>query len=230
MTTFIPVTLRLCCWLCLAVPCLALGQSTFTNAFFNNLNLAIPDGNLGGIANTQTITGLTGNITSIQVGLNLVGTGDGAFNGDFYALLVNNSGAYSVLLNRVGVTSANPFGYADNGMNVTFADTGSDIHLYQNGAYATNGAGQVTGTWSPDGRNVNPLAVLDTTPRTAPLSDFIGTSPDGMWTLFLVDASNGGTADLAGWSLDISTAVPEPGTMGLVLLGAGLAAGLRRRC
>jgi len=48
--------------------------------------------------------------------------------------------------------------------------------------------------------------------------------------LFLVDASNGGTADLAGWSLDISTAVPEPGTMGLVLLGAGLVAGLRRRC
>jgi hypothetical protein len=230
MTALIPVIIRRCaCWLCLAVPCLAAGQSTFTNAVFNNLNLAIPDGNLSGMANTQTISGLSGTITSIQVGLNLVGTGDGAFNGDYYALLVNSSGAFSILLNRVGVTAGNPFGSADNGMDVMFADTGSDIHLYQNGAYTMNGNGQLTGTWAPDGRDISPLSVLDTTPRTALLSNFIGTDPNGMWTLFLVDASNGGTAELSDWSLEISTAVPEPGMMGLVLVGVGLLAGLRKR-
>jgi hypothetical protein len=229
MIALLPILFRrLACWLCLAIPGAALGQSTVTNAVFNNLNLAIPDGNLGGIANTQTIAGLTGDITSIQVGLNIVGTGDGAFNGDYYALLVNGSGAFAVLLNRSGVTAGNPFGYADNGFNVTFDDTGADIHLYQNDAYTTNGIGQLTGTWAPDGRDTSPLTVLDTTARTAPLSNFIGTSPNGMWTLFLVDASNGGTGELAGWSLDIQT-VPEPGMTKLLLLGLLLAAGLSKR-
>jgi subtilisin-like proprotein convertase family protein len=230
MTSFLPVLIRrAACWLCLVAPCVAMGQSTFTNAVFDNLDLSIPDGNLGGVANTQTISGLSGNITGIQVSLDIVGTGDGAFNGDYYVLLVNSSDTYAVLLNRVGRTAGNPFGYADNGLDVTFDDSGSDIHLYQNGAYATNGLGQVTGTWAPDGRYVPPNSSLDTTPRTALLSNFLGTSPNGMWTLLLVDASNGGTGELAGWSLDISTAVPEPGVAGLLSLGLILVAGISRR-
>jgi hypothetical protein len=206
-----------------------LGQSTVTNVSFDNLNLPIPDGNLSGIANTQTITGLSGTISSIQVGLNITGTGDGAFNGDFYALLVNSSDAFAVLLNRSGVTASNPWGYSDNGLNVIFSDAAPDIHLYQNGAFATNGLGQLTGTWAPDGRDASPLTVLDTTARTAMLSNFIGSSPNGTWTLFLVDASNGGTGELSSWSLDIQTVVPEPGVTRLLLLGLVLAAAMCKR-
>jgi hypothetical protein len=143
-------------------------------------------------------------------------------------MLENSSGAFSILLNRAGVTADNPWGYADNGMNVIFSDGSPDFHLYQTAGYATNGAGQVTGTWGPDGRNVLPLAALDTSPRTAPLADFLGTPADGTWTLFLVDASSGGTGELAGWSLTIAT-VPEPTSAELGLVAVIFAAAWKLR-
>ena len=64
--------------------------------------------------------------------LDIAGTGDGAFNGDYYAELVNGAGGFAVLLNRAGVSSANSFGYGDNGFNVTLNDTAAqDIHFCQ---------------------------------------------------------------------------------------------------
>lgn len=223
----------LCCaaWLCLALPFAGLAQDS-ADLSFQNLDLAIPDGNLSGMANSQTISGLSGDIVSLTVSLDIVGTGDGAFNGDYYATLVNSDGGFAVLLNRPGVTAENPFGYADDGMDVTFDDSGDDIHLYQDDAYTLNPDGQLVGAWAPDGRDVSPLDVLDTDPQTAMLSDFNGTSADGAWTLFIADCSSGATGELAGWSLDIQTEpVPEPAASQLVLLGAALAivARLRRR-
>ncbi len=215
--------LRCAAWLCLALPFAGLAQ--YSGSFsYQNLNLAIPDGNLSGLANSQTVSGLSGEIVSITVGLDIVGTGDGAFNGDYYATLVNSDGGFAVLLNRPGVTAENPFGYADNGMDITFDDSGDDVHDYQDFTYTLDSAGQLLGTWAPDGRNVSPLDVLDTTPQTAMLSDFYGTSADGTWTLFVADCSNGATGELAGWSLDIQTiAVPEPTAIPLALIGGVLA-------
>ena len=71
----------------------------------------------------------------------------GGYNGDLYANVQHGSGM-SVLLNRVGVTDGEPFGYDDSGMNVTFADSAAaDIHYYQ--AAASPG---ITGgaSWQPD--------------------------------------------------------------------------------
>ncbi len=140
-----------------------------------------------------------------------------------YAYLSYN-GSQIVLLNRVGVgTGADPtysFGYSGAGFNNLVLQDGAspDIHTY--------GGGIGTGTYSPDGRDVSPLAApatLFNTPRTTLDGTFGGMNPNGQWTLFVADVSaGGGQTAVTSWSLDI-TAVPEPAatagvTAGLLLL------------
>jgi hypothetical protein len=227
--------LMVCCVL-FAASSSAFGQLT-TNVFnFNNLDIAIPDNDPNGVQISQNVTGLSGIITNIQLSLDIAGTGaGGAFNGDYYAELVNNQGGFAVLLNRAGMSSANPFGYADNGFDVTFSDAAADdIHFYQNAGFTTNSGGQLTGTWQPDGENISPLSdpsAFDNalSQQTAMLSSFDGGNPNDTWTLFLADVSEGGTGQIASWSLAITT-VPEPPEANL--LAAGLVTSLwflRRR-
>lgn len=185
---------------------------------YSGVNADIPDGDLSGWADTRTVTTPHTSILSVSVTLTLEGTGGGAFNGDYYAYL-SHEGTLAVLLNRVGTTDSNTFGYADNGLaNLTFRDDAAngDIHLYQD-VVVPSGSGSLTGTWAPDGRNVSPLSVTDTTPRTATLGGLAGLNPNGEWTLFIADASGGGTARLTDWSMNIAVAaVPEPETYAAV--------------
>jgi subtilisin-like proprotein convertase family protein len=85
-------------------------------------------------------------------------------------------------------------------------------------------AGELTGTWQPDGRAIDPLssgATFDSSARSAMLSLFNGGDPNGTWTLFVADTSSGGEGTLVSWSMDITTsAVPEPTVAGLLVLGA----------
>jgi len=223
---------RLFFWLCIGAAPTAFAQMT-TNFNFNSVNLAIPDNNWNGVQNSQTITGVPGSIADIQVSVMIAGTGLGAFNGDFYAELVNGAGGFAVLLNRVGVSSSNSFGYGYNGFNVTFSDTAAhDIHSYQNFSYDINPNGQLTGTWQPDGENISPLSnpsSFDNAMQNqgAMLSSFYGDSPNDKWTLFLADLSQGGTGQLVSWSLDITT-VPEPNATSLVVIGLIVCGWFRR--
>jgi subtilisin-like proprotein convertase family protein len=205
---------------------LAFGQ-TSTNTF--SVNQAIPQGSKSGLANTQHLdysgTGLF-QITDLQVTLNI----SGGFNGDYYAYLVHDNG-FAVLLNRPGRTSANSAGYADSGMNITLSSSAAtDIHNYQ--TFSNPNGGLLTGLFAEDGRNVDSATVLDTDSRTALLGSFNGTDPSGQWTLFLADLDYGEQGQLVSWGL-VVTAVPEPGSMELMLLGLagmlGLGAWVRRR-
>jgi hypothetical protein len=221
-------------WLCIAAGPVASGQVT-TNIAFNNINLAIPANNQFGVQNSQNITGVPGSIMNIQLNLDIAGTGYGAFNGNYYAELLNGAGGFAVLLNRVGVSSANPFGYSDNGFNVTFSDTApQDVHFYQNLSHDLNVSGQLTGIWQPDGENISPLSnppAFDSAQQnqTAMLGSFAGDSPNDTWTLFLADLSQGDTAEVVSWSLDITTA-PEPGTTSLLAVGLIIFYRSFRRC
>ncbi|HUA38643.1 MAG TPA: hypothetical protein VMA35_09655 [Candidatus Sulfopaludibacter sp.] len=214
---------RLLFWLCIAAGPAASGQMT-TNIAFNNINLAIPANNQFGVQNSQNITGVPGSIMNIQLSLDIAGTGYGAFNGNYFAELLNGAGGFAVLLNRVGVSSANSFGYSDNGFNVTFSDTAvQDIHFYQNFSYGLNSSGQLTGAWQPDGENISPMSnpsAFDNAQQnqTAMLSSFDGDNPNDTWTLFVADLSQGDSAEVIGWSLDITT-VPEPKTTSLLAVG-----------
>src|SRR5688572_10580263 len=75
-------------------------------------NQSIPDG-AQGITLNQPVSGGPTEIADLNVYLDI--TGD--FNGDLFVTLTHDSG-YSVLLNRVGKTASNSFGYPDPGMDV----------------------------------------------------------------------------------------------------------------
>jgi subtilisin-like proprotein convertase family protein len=186
--------------------------------FTDNANMVIPDG--GGALNTLSrsvnVTGMGTRLADISVILNV----SGGYNGDLHAYLRAPDGSMSVLLNRVGRTSGNSFGYENTGFNVTLSDHAAyDIHGYQTHSPSYNGSGQLTGMWQPDARNHDPAITLDTSTRNAYLSSFNDSNPNGNWTLVFSDWAAGEASTLVSWSLDI-TAVPEPVTVALGIFGA----------
>lgn len=209
------------------VSCLFAVGFSFTSSaatFSYSVGATIPDGNLNGYANSQVVSGLSGAITDLNVTLDI----SGGFNGDFYAFLTHD-GTTTILLNRVGRNSTHSVGYPDAGFGpdasqnaFTFDDQAStDVHLYRNAAFTLNDSGQLTGSWQPDGRYLDPLSpasAFDSATRPAMLSLFNGADPNGPWTLFVVDVSSGGEGTLVGWGLQITT-VPEPAAAAVLGLG-----------
>ena len=202
-------------------------QGTATETFSYTPNLPIPDNSTVGVSSTQTVSSALVTITGLVVTLDVTG----GFNGDYYAYLVHNTGpggtGFAVLLNRVGRTGINAFGYSDNGFSsVRFNDnplatTSGDIHNYQT-ASNPNGSALSGGLWQSDGRNVNPNSAVDTSPRGAFLTSFNGLDPNGTWTLYIADLSAVGNGTFTGWGLEITgMVVPEPGSGLLALLAAG---------
>lgn len=195
-------------------------QTLTTNNFALNPTTAIPDGNLVGLTETFTVSGLTGSITNVQFSLDV----SGGFNGDLYVYLAGPAGQMAVLLNRAGVTTGNPAGYGDGGLHITFDDAAANgnIHYYQ--PVQNPGGGQLLGTWAPDGRNIDPQSIpsaFDSAITDANLSLFNGSDGNGVWTFFIADLAGGnGTATLNQAILTITT-VPEPQTLALAV-GGGL--------
>jgi subtilisin-like proprotein convertase family protein len=205
------------------LPLFVLGAFTAQAQLFQDtVNTAIPDGNPTGLSSTINVTGLGNQLQGITVNLDI----SGGLNGDLHAYLSQGTLGFAVLLNRVGKTGTDPFGYGDSGFHISFSDAASlDIHNY-----GGNGGLPLTGIWQPDGRNLDPQFVLDTSPRTAFLNSFIGSDPNGTWTLVVEDmAGGGGQAVLESWGIDL-TAVPEPaaGKLFFIMAGAGLFQYLRR--
>jgi hypothetical protein len=206
----------------------SMAQTTVTNVF-SGVNKVIPDGSTVGVSDTQILNFTNANFTYIT-DLSVMLTISGGYNGDFYGYLVHDTG-FSVLLNRAGRTAGSGTGYSDTGLDVVFHDSGNDVHLYRDFSFNLNLDGQLTGVWSPDGRNVDPAVVVDTDSRTSLLGSFAGLDPNGSWTLFLADLDFGEQGTLVNWGLAV-TAIPEPGTGALLLLGAialGAQAMRRRR-
>jgi subtilisin-like proprotein convertase family protein len=202
-------------------------------SFTNTVNQTIPDASPSGLTSAATFGGMSGSISDITLSLNVSSaSGSTAFNGDLYAYLAGPNGGFSVLLNRTGEGTGNAFGYSNTGFDVTFALLGSpsNIHFYQGAGPSFNGAGQLTGTWAPDGRTVDPQSspAAFNSGGTAGLDSFVGTNPNGTWVLFLSDLAGGNTAQVNTWTLNLQT-VPEPSAWALTALGAALFLKLRRR-
>jgi hypothetical protein len=201
-------------------------QALITESFTFTPGVTIPDGNgpLGiSISNAITVTDpLFTSIGNVTVDLTISGDPAGGFNGDLFVSLTSDLGGGAVLMNRVGLDTTPPLGYAGGGVDVTFEDgaANGDIHNYEGllGAGTPNALTQLTGTWQPDGR----LASGDTA-RPALLSSFIGLDPSTTWTLFLADSASGTPMVLESFTITLSDtivavgAVPEPGTAGMLL-------------
>jgi subtilisin-like proprotein convertase family protein len=187
----------------------------------------VPDADANGVALTGEVSGLAGTIIDLSVSLSITN----GFNGDLYAYLTGPGGGFAVLLNRVGVSdSASAAGYGDSGLDVGFVSGGEDIHYYQNSDPVFNGAGQLTGDWAADGRDIDPASAPSLFGSTAPsalLNSFNGTDPNGTWVLFLADFSNGGISTVKNWGLEIT--VPEPSSVSLFTAGFALMAWFTHR-
>ena len=194
----------------------------------SGISLAIPDNDPSGIARSFKTSGLTVGIPyDLTVQLSVEGSEFGAFNGDYYAYLLHETPSGSefrlaVLMNRVGSSTGSPNGYSDSGFQLTFTDSAQyDIHQYRV-SLGGEPAGAVTGIWQPDGRRVDPMVSMDTSPRSALLTPLGQMDPNGQWTLFVADMEGGGTGLLKAWEVKAVASVPEPA--GVLLLGLGLLA------
>lgn len=217
-------------WLAgLATAALLLASSTEAQTNFSGtvaVNQNIPDGNPVGLVSQTTLSGLTGNISSMSLSLDITG----GYNGDLYAYLVGPNGSSVVLFNRVGLSSTSDFGYSDSGFNITLTNGAPDLHFYQSGSYTLD-SGQLIGSWAPDGATISPNSpgsAFDGT-TAGNFNLFNNTDPNGEWTLFVADLANGGGQSVfVDWTLTIVT-VPEPQTWALLIGGAGALLALRRR-
>ena len=191
----------------------------------NSLNLSIPDGNAAGVSSIIEVPDFY-NLASVSLTLDI----SGGFNGDLYGYVRHND-EIVVLVNRAGRSGSLYAGYSDAGFQITLDDSAvADVHTYQNGPYTLSGGGQLTGTWQPDARAIDPDLSLDSSLRTAYLSTFDNTDVSGQWTLFLADMSNGGgQSTLNSWSLNATAAVPEPSATVLLILGTAAMLGVMGR-
>lgn len=171
-------------------------------------------------------------LTEVTISFELRGTApDDGWASDIFASLLKSpigvaptvSDPSSVLLNRVGITTTDPVGFAYDGWNITLRNVApvgdppvADIHTQ------SLVSGVLTGTFQPDGR-LNPTDTL----RPAMLDVFNGGVGNGDWRFNLGDRAAGGTMQLVSWSFTLTgentlSAVPEAGTwaagLGLVAL------------
>ena len=206
---------------------LGVRAQTLTNSYTLTPNVVIPTANPVGITEQFAASGVAGAVADIQVTLDITG----GFNGNLYAYLAGPQGQFAVLLNRVGVTAGNPFGYSDAGLNITLdGDAVNNIHNYGSGgpgSYSLSGT-----TWAADGRNIDPQSagsVFDAASTGANLGVFQNTDGNGAWTLFIASLSAGGSpATLTSAELSILT-VPEPQAWVMLAGGAALLGWFRRR-
>jgi len=170
---------------------------------------AIPDGNASGWWDTRTVTDIPAGLTIDTVEVTF--TISGGWNGDLSGYL-SHDGVLIPLLNRVGQgTGAEPifsFGYGDPGFNnVTLAD-GAAVNIHNYG-----GETVPTGAYAPDSGGLT-FGVA-----------FGGRNPNGDWTLFFADESEGGgQSRLVSWGLSL-TAVPEPVNVAVAIFGLGAVGG-----
>lgn len=180
--------------------------------------VVVPDNAPAGVSHTFVLS--TGYQYTVLVTVELELTG--GWNGDLYAYLEHN-GQKAILLNRPGKTAGNYFGSGSTNLDVVFDDTAAeDVHI------GLPAFGDATGSFQPDGRNVDPELVVETSARTQFLAIFQNVDPDGDWTLFVSDLSAGDEASIASATLNV-TVIPEPAVGSLMLAALFGSAFVRRR-
>jgi subtilisin-like proprotein convertase family protein len=170
--------------------------------YSNVASIAIPQASLAGGAGAPaspypshiTVSGLTGNISHLQVKLNNLSH---SIPDDVDMLLVSPTGQNIVLMSDVGGTT--PASNVSLTLDDAAASSRPDGGPLASGTFKpTNAAGTGTETYPAPA----PAPSGNTTLGAA----FNGVAPNGVWRLYIVDDAGGDTGSLAGgWSLLFTT-------------------------
>jgi uncharacterized repeat protein (TIGR01451 family) len=161
-------------------------------SYTNSVAITIPDHGLGiPYPSSITVSGLTGVVSKVRATLRNVSH---SFPRDINALLVNPSGAAAVLVSHSGG------GHAITNVTLTFDDSAagglSVSDALTSGTYRASAYGTTPAFSSPA-----PSGLPHTT-----LAALNGSSPNGTWSLYVLDDSVGDAGSIAaGWSLDITS-------------------------
>lgn len=153
--------------------------------------ITIPDAGPGTpYPSTLTLSGVPGTVTNVEVTL----TGlTHTYASDLVIILQGPQGQAVTLASTCGGLG----GIA--GATLTFAASGPPLPS----------SGMPSGTYAPTICGAPPTPVPAPAPAAAgtSLSTFAGTVPNGTWSLYVTDSWQFDSGSLAGWSLDIETAV-----------------------
>ena len=168
--------------------------------FTNPASIAIPDSGTGTpYPSAITVSGMGTQTATLTVTL----TGmSHTFTSDIDILMVGPLGQTIVLMSDVG--GSNALG------NVTVT--------FQDGQPAMTSVAITTGTYAPTNIGVGdpfPAPAPSATPGTT-LSQYVGTNPNGVWSLYVVDDLGGDVGNISGgWSIDVTTALAAPVVSGI---------------
>lgn len=211
--------MKKCLTLAIAVACCVSATALRADITDNSgAGFTIPDlvGGVPGQDSSSIVIGANEIISDVEV--TLFGASH-TWIGDLNVTISNGSTTADLLI-RTGRTGGTGSGDSSNiGADYTFSDDGGDFWAAAAGAGGDDviAGGDYFAT-TTDGAPVS-LASL-----------FAGQSTAGTWTLTISDNAGGDTGAINGWGITLtSTAIPEPGMIGLLsVAGLGLVARRRR--
>ncbi|HUR23846.1 MAG TPA: Ig-like domain repeat protein [Acidimicrobiales bacterium] len=184
----------------------AVAPPAMATVFTNAATITVPDAVCAGAVGTATpypstinVSGVAGTVTDVNVTLSSI-TSD--YTGDLEVLLVGPGGTPNLLLMSDAGQSNN--GVVSN-LTITFDDAAASF-LPQNADLGANNSSIIR---KPTNYTEG---TADTFPAPAPapsgnttLAAFNGISPNGTWSLYVIDDQCGDANDtIGGWSLDVT--------------------------
>ncbi|MCP5489360.1 MAG: S8 family serine peptidase [Verrucomicrobia bacterium] len=162
---------------------------TVTNANVSAITLN-DDSTASPYPSTIQVAGLAGTVSKITV--TLVGFSH-TYPSDLDIVLTSPDGRRATLLGAAGGDAS------VSGLTITFDDD----------AEATVGTPMTSGTFKPSGNVSEMPAPAPAAPYTTSLSEFIGGTPNGTWSLYAVDAAAGDSGSIAsGWRIAVTAGEP----------------------
>jgi uncharacterized delta-60 repeat protein/uncharacterized repeat protein (TIGR01451 family) len=177
------------------------------------------------------VANMGGTVTKVSVTISNLTHG---FPDDVDLLLISPAGQRVMLMSDAGSTSAQPHPVNNVTLKFDAAAAGllSDSNQITSGTYQpVNYAGpglNTSDTFPPPAPQ--PIPLVDPFPYTnTAMSVFNGVSPNGAWSLFVMDDTPGQNGSIGGWSLEIQTSDPVAPSAGvsiadLAVLASGVPA------
>jgi subtilisin-like proprotein convertase family protein len=179
----------------------ALGTVTYTFTLGGSVETTVTRTNSASIAindnaaaspypSSISVTGLVGTVAKVVVTLQGF---THTYPEDIDLILVGPGGQKIALMGAVGSSNS------VSGLTLTFDDN----------AASQLGIPLTSGTWQPSGSVASMPGAAPAAPYGSALADFIGSTPNGTWSIYVADAAAGDTGSISGgWKIAVTAGQP----------------------